>query len=456
MTDLERRKFLKDLSAAVPGLALTPALLSCSADDPGPRQITTDKKVVVIGGGIAGLSAATYFKERGVHVTLLEAQSKVGGRIRTDRSLGVPFDEGASWIHGPKGTPITSLANKAAAETFVTNDDLVEVFDQDGTQYADKDLDTSESDFEKILDRMAGNVNESFADVFYAENPQYQSDRLWTYMLSAYLEFDTGGDIANLSSMDFYDDEAYPGKDKIITNGFDKVVKYLSSELDISLNTKVTGLDYTGETVEIDTDSGIVEADFVVITVPLGVLKKNVLSFNPSLPMETQAAIDGLQMGQINKFLLVWDDIFWNNDLHYIGYTPDTKGKFNYFLNANKFSDAKALMTFAFGNYSEQTEDMTDAEVITEIMDHLKTIYGGSIPEPTNMLRTRWVSNEFSFGSYSFATNGIRSTAFEQFEVPVEDRLFFAGEHTSRKYRATVHGACLSGIREAKKIVKLL
>ena len=62
-------------------------------------------------------------------------------------------------------------------------------------------------------------------------------------------------------------------------------------------------------------------------------------------------------MGTVNKFLLVWDDIFWEEDLQYIGYTPETKGKFNSFLNVKKFADANALMTFAFGDYRQTNRD---------------------------------------------------------------------------------------------------
>jgi monoamine oxidase len=65
-------------------------------------------------------------------------------------------------------------------------------------------------------------------------------------------------------------------------------------------------------------------------------------------------------------------------------------------------------------------------------------------------------ANEFSFGAYSFATNGTRSTDFEAFEEAVDDKVFFGGEHTSKDYRGTVHGAYLSGLREAEKIVDLL
>ena len=256
--------------------------------------------------------------------------------------------------------------------------------------------------------------------------------------------------------MDFNDDEAYNGDDLIVTNGYDTIATFLAEGMDVRFNVKVKGIDYIGEKIQIATDQADFETDFVILTVPLGVLKKDVISFSPALPSRIQAPIDNLEMGAINKFLCVWETPFWDTDLQYIGYTPETKGKFNYFVNLGKFTDAHALMTFAFGDYSKSTEDKSDAEIIEEIMQHLKSIYGADIPNPTNMLRTKWVANEFSFGAYSFATNGTRSTDFQAFESAIEDKLFFAGEHTSKDYRGTVHGAYLSGIREAKKIADLL
>ncbi|WP_417709201.1 FAD-dependent oxidoreductase [Roseibium aggregatum] len=55
------------------------------------------RKVLVIGAGIAGLAAAKTLTDNGFSVTVLEAGSWIGGRLRTDRSLGAPLDLGASW-----------------------------------------------------------------------------------------------------------------------------------------------------------------------------------------------------------------------------------------------------------------------------------------------------------------------------------------------------------------------
>ena len=452
---MERRKFIEKATLSTSSLMLLSPFTACSNDNE-IVPITTDKKILIIGAGMAGLGAARYFKERGVAVTVIEAQDKIGGRLKTDRSLGLAFDEGASWIHGPRRNPITDIAEAAGANTFETDDDNVKVYDVDGAAYSDDTLTEAEEEFEEALYALQGDVNTSLEEVFYRQYPQYVDNRLWTYMLSAYLEFDTGGDIGELSSLDFYDDEAFRGADLIITDGFDQLTTYLVTDIDIRLNTKVSSIDYSGELVQVNTSSESYEADFVLLTVPLGVLKADVISFTPALSSPIAQAIEKLKMGSVNKYLCVWDAPFWNTDLQYIGYSAETKGKFNYFLNVKKFSEMYALMTFTFGDYSELAESMSDAEITDEIMVHLRSIYGQDIPAPTHMLRTKWVTNEYSFGAYSFASNGTRTTDFESFERPIDDKLFFAGEHTSRDYRGTVHGAYLSGIREAEKIADML
>ncbi len=454
---MERRIFVLSTLKTIPLLFLAPNLLtSCNKDD----EITppNGKTVIVIGAGISGLAAAKKLKDKGFNVIVLEAQEKIGGRIRTDRSLGIAFDEGASWIHGPKGNPITNLASQADANTYLTDDDSLKVFDNNGTAYSDAFLDAQYTQFENALNavRSIGTQSQSFLEVFNSLYPTQENNRLWKYMLSAYLEFDTGGDISTLSSKYFDDDEAFSGKDVIVTNGYDKIANLLGQGLDIRLNSRVTEVNYTSIKSLVNVNGDSVEADYVIVSVPLGVLKNNSVFFNPTLPIDKQGAIKNTKMGNVNKFLFSWNTPFWETDVQYIGYTPDTKGKFNYFMNMLKFlPTTNSLMTFAFGDYATVTESLSDGEIISEVMAQLKTIYGNSIPTPTNMLRTKWGKNINTFGAYSFAPNGTTSTDFDTMAKEISNKLFFAGEHTIRDYRGTVHGAYLSGIREADKIIAL-
>ena len=123
---MQRRNFIHRSLTGFPLLLSVPQLLMACATDQDDVIIpvtANSKTVLVIGAGISGLAAAKKLKNKGFNVTVLEAQEKVGGRTTTDRRLGIAFDAGASWIHGPKGNPITNLAAQAGANTYLTDDE---------------------------------------------------------------------------------------------------------------------------------------------------------------------------------------------------------------------------------------------------------------------------------------------------------------------------------------------
>jgi len=429
------------------------SLLSCNK-----KYIKSEDTVIVIGAGISGLAAAKELKDNGVeHIIILEASDKSGGRMKTDRSLGFAFDEGASWIHKPIGNPISELAIEAGATTFLTDDENVVVYDTDGSAYTDEDYGTEDGAFEDAVVKVkrSGTNDQSFETVYHSLYADKKDDRLWKFMVSSYLEFDLGGDIAKLSSNEFYDDKEHKGVDVILTNGYDNITNYLATGLDIHYNERVSKVDYTdGSKVLITSTSGTYEASAIVVTVSLGVLKSCSFHFSPELTDEKKDALDDLAMGTVNKFMLVWDTAFWDVDLQYIGYSSETKGAFNAFLNVKKYSSHNALMTFTFGEFSREAEELSAPEVTELIMTNLKAIYGDNIPFPTDMLRTKWNSNQNSYGCYSYVQQGGETKAYNVLAKSIDDRIYFAGEHTSFDYRGTVHGAYVSGIEAANEILK--
>jgi monoamine oxidase len=431
---------------------LVPSLLSACDKDNAP----IDKSVIVIGAGISGLSAAKKLKEKGFAVIVLEAQDRVGGRLRSNRSLGIAFDEGASWIHGVNGNPITDLAQQAGMTTFHTDDASIVSYDIGGILRSGNDYIKAEDQFYDILETLSksGSPNKSFETVFFEKYPQYANDRLQRFFLSTFVTFDTG-DIDKLSSLLYNEGEEYGGLEKISTNGYDTIPQYLAKGLEIRLNQRVSKIDYTGTKIKVTHNGSISEADYVLVTVPLGVLKKNSIEFVPALPTDKQTAIEKVGMNCVNKFLLTWDKAFWDDE-QYLVYTPEAKDKFNYFVNVKKIHPtANALMTFAYADYGRQTETMSDLQITNEIMAHLRDMYGSSTPNPTKVLRTKWATNENAYGAYSFTAVGTEMRHFEDLAREVGNKLFFAGEHTEVDYFSTAHGAYKSGIREADKMIDL-
>jgi monoamine oxidase len=453
---MQRRKFIKDSLTGLPAIVLTESLLA-SAYKKEAIVTPNGKTVIVIGAGISGLAAAKKLKENGFNVVVLESQNKIGGRLRTDRTLGLAFDEGASWIHGITGNPITALAQQAGMNTALTDDDSFLSYDVGGAVRSDAVFSQAEDELYTILKTMikSGKVTQSFETVFKSLYPAKANDRLWKFFLSTYVTFDTG-DLNNLSSMLYNEGEEFGGEERISTNGYDTIPNYLATGLTIQLNQRVTKIEYADTNVKVEHNATISEADYVLVTVPLGVLKNNSIQFTPALPIAKQNAIQKVGMNCVNKFLLTWNTAFWD-DVHYISYTPEIRDKFNYFLNVRKFHPtANALMTFAYADYARQTETMTDAQIINEIMGHLKDIYGTGIPAPTVMVRTKWQTNENSFSAYSYTAVGTEMRHFDDLAEEINDKLFFAGEHTETDYFSTAHGAYLSGIREADKLIALV
>lgn len=453
---MQRRKLIKDAITGLPILLLPPTILASSCSKEDETINPTNKTVIVIGAGISGLASAKKLKEKGFNVIVLEAQDKVGGRLRTNRTLGVAFDEGAGWIHGINGNPITTLAQQAGMNTAFTDDNSRISYDIGGVLRSSETYDNAENELYAILNSMMnrGNTNQSFETVFNGLYPTKMNDRLWKFLLSTYVTFDTG-DLDKLSSTLYNEGEEFDGEERIATNGYDTIPNYLATGLNIQLNQRVSTVDYSNTKIKITHNSTLSEADYVLVTVPLGVLKANTIQFIPSLPTVKQKAIQKVGMNCVNKFLLTWNTRFWDNK-QYISYTPATKDKFNYFINVNKFNPSvHALITFAYAEYARQTEKMSDAQIINEIMSYLKDIYGNSIPNPTNMIRTKWQSNENTFGAYSYTAVGTEMQHFDDLAEEINDRLFFGGEHTEADYFSTAHGAYLSGIREADKIIAL-
>ncbi|MCB1180242.1 MAG: FAD-dependent oxidoreductase, partial [Leptospiraceae bacterium] len=378
--------------------------------------------------------------------------------IYTDHSLGVPFDVGAAWIHGPKGNPISDLAKKANTKTFVTNDESIILYDNDGEIIPDSELGKAEKKFEDFLEKVEEIAEEEDEDIPLSEamkeaNSNYLDDSLLLYQISSYLEFDYGGPIEKLSAWNYESDEAFEGEDIVLPEGYSKVIDYLQEGLDIRTNQEVKLIDYGEDGVLVETNEGEFESSYVLITVPLGVLKKNSIEFDPELPSKKKNAIKKVAMGNVNKVALEFEEMFWD-DKQYIGYIPDEKGKYSYFLNAKKFCDSNILVTLGFGNFADEMEDMDDEEIISDVMEILSRIYGEDIPDPKNVFISRWRNDPYSYGAYSYNSVGTNKKDFETLAESVEDVLFFAGEHTSADYRGTVHGAYLSGLRAADEILE--
>ena len=220
---------------------------------------------------------------------------------------------------------------------------------------------------------------------------------------------------------------------------------------------------------ESDDDGDLMEyeADAVVVTLPLGILKRGDVEFKPALPPWKQNAINSIGFGLLNKVFLKFENVFWDIDNDYVGYASSTHGEFYLFVNLVPVSGTPVLMSLISGSFAEKLEKKTDEQIVDYAMKILQNMFANKhkssnkknsnkwkkIPQPTDYYVTRWKQDPFARGSYSYIAKGSNGDHYDKLSYSVKDKLYFAGEATIRKWPASVHGAYLSGIREARKIM---
>ena len=456
-----RRAFIKaGLAAAGLGPAIS-ALPGCGdAGDRSPRQrrttpppARTDERVLVIGAGIAGLAAASELRASGFgNVVVLEARDRIGGRIWTEALGGtVPVDLGASWIHGVRGNPIADIARQSGIETRPTDwDNAVLHFHERGTPAPDTpDLDG----FWALAERRPNASLRSILDEYLETHAFTTSQRRYLeHLLNTTVEHEYGADLADLSLEGVDGGSEYGGSDVLFPGGYGQIVEALADGLDVRLGQAVTAIDHSGAHVVATTAAGArFEADRVVITLPLGVLRNGLVSFSPPLPPAKRQAIADLKMGVLNKTCLLFEDVFWEPGVEAIGYVGADRGQWAETLSLHPYTGQPILMMFNAGAYGTEIESLTDREIVAEATLALADMYG-TAPQPTDALVTRWGSDPWTHGSYSYVPVGSSFERYATLGEPIGDRVFFAGEATDPDHPATVHGAFLSGVRAAGEI----
>jgi monoamine oxidase len=294
----------------------------------------TQKSVIVIGAGLAGLTAAQMLIDSGYDVTILEARDRIGGRIYTDTSLfDAPVDIGASWIHGDINQPLIELKEKNNINTHVDNETMI-VYN-DGKRFTGKEM----QNFEKTKDKIWGWVenqkkspsgynlqvvgktigemleanktkinknNNIFDGIVYNEIWQEASDN-------------SGSNLFNLDRKGFMLGNDVEGKEHIVVDGNIQLLYAVATEDTINkvqFDTIVTNINYTDDKVNVtDSNMNVYTSDYVVCSIPLGYLKQpKVLDtlFTPPLPKKQLLSYNKMNTGLLTKFFMLFPFTFWS------------------------------------------------------------------------------------------------------------------------------------------------
>ncbi|XP_023320126.1 lysine-specific histone demethylase 1A [Eurytemora carolleeae] len=514
-------------------------------------------KVVIIGAGIAGLTAAQQLKSFGMDVVVLEARDRVGGRIATFRKGSYIADLGAMVVTGLGGNPITVLSKQVNMELSKISQKCP-LYESNGTTVPKDKDEMVEREFNRLLEAtsylshqldfnycndLPVSLGESMEWVIKLQEKNVKEKQLkyWKEIigvqeqlkvnqtklstmkeklaeankhykeLEALTNKDTIQEFAfrtktrdlqncieefdrliqeekeldeKLQELEVLPTIIFSGSHLTVRNGYSCVPVSLSEGLDIKLNTAVRQVRYTGTGCEVTTSNArnntnpvSYKADAVLCTLPLGVLKQaiapnqtgapNMVSFNPPLPEWKTEAIQRLGYGNLNKVVLCFDRIFWDNSSNlfgHVGSTTASRGELFLFWNLYK---APVLLALVAGEAAAIMENVSDDVIVGRCIAVLKGIFGTTnVPTPKETVVTRWRADPWSRGSYSYVSTGSSGNDYDILATPIipgnpgkgndmiknPPRIFFGGEHTIRNYPATVHGALLSGLREAGRI----
>jgi monoamine oxidase len=406
--------------------------------------------VAVIGAGAAGLSAARRLAAAGVAVAVLEARDRIGGRAHTVERDGFGLDLGCGWLHSADRNPLAALGRDAG---FTINETpppwWEQAFNLGITPAEQAQFGQAWSDFEARVARAAeGGQDRPASDLFLP------GDR-WNARMDAISGALNGASFREVSTLD---QAAYgdTGVNWRVVEGYGTLVSALGETLPVVLNCPVDRIDRTGPVLKIDTARGRIEAKAVVLTLPTSVLASEAVRFDPPLPDLVEAAA-GVPLGLATKLFLAVDgaDDF-PPDGQLWGKT-DTAQTGGYHLRP--FGRPMTEVYFG-GDLARGLEGEGEAAILDFAVTELVDLLGSAMRRRLQPLATSmWGADPFSLGAYSHALPGQgdpETGARARLARSVEDRIFIAGEATSRNAFGTAHGAWQEGERAALEAMTAL
>lgn len=440
------------------------------------RQRSSTPSVIVIGGGISGIAAARILQNASFKVHVLESRDRIGGRIHTDYSFGCPVDMGASWLHGAcNENPLAPLIRHLGLPLYRTSGDNSVLYDHDLESYALFDMDGHQVSqqmvievgdvFKKILNETERVRDEHSNDMSVLQaisivldrHPELRQEGLSHEVLQWYIcrmeaWFAVDADMISLQTWD--QEHVLSGGHGLMVQGYHPVIKALANDIDIQLNHRVTRISYGSSKVIVTVEDGRhFVADAVIVTVPLGILKANLIDFEPKFPEWKVSAISDLGMGNENKIALRFHDVFWPN-VEFLGIVAPTSYSCGYFLNLHKATGHPVLVYMAAGRFAFDLEKKSNESAVNFVMQQLRKMFPHA-PEPTQYLVSRWGTDPNSLGCYSYDAVGKPIDLYDRLRAPLGN-LFFAGEAVSVEHQGSVHGAYSAGVMAAKNCRRYL
>ena len=416
--------------------------------------------VVVIGAGMAGLTAARTLAERGLAVCVVEAQDRVGGRILTRRVGETVIELGAEFVHG-RPPELWALIEEAGLSVYGRYGSMIRsdgggrlVEDNEDEQFAVledlEDYSGADCGFMEYLDRLEVGEPERGVIVGYVEGFNAADAR--------------DASVMALGVQQKAEDEIEGDRVWRVREGYDRLPEYLARRVresggEIILGTTVEGIRWERGAVEVVcSEAGSVFGRRAVVTVPLGVLQSGGVKFMPE-PGNRMEIVRRLRMGQVARFTLLFRERFWDG----MAGQPEELGEMSFLFSFGETPSVwwtshpevdRTLTGWVGGPRSAELAGMSADELGERACEVLGRIFGTDVREMLVGCHTHdWGSDAWSRGAYSYVPAGEIDSP-RALGVPVEKTLYFAGEHTDvTGHWGTVHAAMRSGLRAAEQIL---
>jgi len=414
------------------------------------------KSVLVVGAGMAGLSAARSLADAGWPVRVIEARNRIGGRVYTNRDWGFPLEMGASWIHGTTDNPLVPLAHQAQSQLVPTDyygwAKLAVDPQLRPLHYYPK---TWRKFVDRARDQVDGGSLGAAVDAAATSEELSDSDRAQlAFYLADQIEDEYAADANQLSAKTFDEGEFAGGDQVVITNGYDALPKLLANGLEIVLNTPVTAVVRRDKSVAVKAGSRSFEGSAAIVTVPLGVLKSGTITFDPPLPDGHAHAVNALGFGVLSKSYFRFNRRTWdveNAFYRFIGTEPG--------LWAQWFTLPSAagpiVLAFNAGERGRSMESSSPENLMASALPIARQLFGDDV-SPVEVRTSNWTLDPYARGSYSFHAPGSGLEDRRRLQEPIGDRLYLAGEAVGVNNPESVTGAVISGRYAAGQLMHRL
>ena len=428
------------------------------------------ERVVVVGAGIAGLTVANALAHGGVECVVMEARDRIGGRLHTVDLAGWPVDLGGSWIHTPLGNPMRAFAQLAGVPCRSANPlpELAGFDSGEGRKLSAAEVQASlrlqMESFPEAKGRLlaglgpdasaADGIEAFVAGAGLAPGPARRARQALRALIEA-----ESADLPERQSLRWmWNEIEYEGHyfGDVPVGGYQRLVEAMATGVDVRLGAAVAQVTWSAGGVRVRSNDGTTEdGSHVVVTVPLGVLKRDVLRFSPALPSDRLAAIERLGFGRYEKVALRFDEPFWRAAglPHPMIFPRDPEAAAVWAIGQDAFGAGPVLVFHVFHSATGHVLDVASGDATQWALDMLTEAIGNPCPAPVAAAVTSWANDPYSNGAYTHIPPAANPADADLLGEPIAGRLLFAGEHTQSARLAYADGAMTSGIREAKRLL---